>query len=77
MPPNTPPGIIDLRELEAPEPMERILMECSQLTAGSHFQAHLPHVPGPLFPHLKIRGMEWQVAEQADGSAILLIRRPA
>ena len=77
MSPNTAPGIIDLRELEAPEPMERILMECSQLTPGSHFQAHLPHVPEPLFPHLERRGMEWQVAEQSDGSAILLIRRPA
>ena len=67
------PEIIDLRELEAPEPMQNILMSCAQLKADEKYLAHLPHVPNPLFPHLQARGMDWRVFEQADGSALVLI----
>ena len=67
------PQIVDLRELEAPGPMETILMACAQLKPDEKYLAQLPHVPNPLFPHLETRGMQWQVFEQADGSALLLI----
>jgi hypothetical protein len=69
------PQIIDLRGLEAPEPMENILLACAQIGPGDYYLAHLPHVPGPLFPILEARGLDWQVFEQADESALLLIRR--
>ena len=69
------PEIIDLRDLEAPEPMERILLACAKLEADDSYLAHLPHVPMPLFPHLESRGLSWRVREQADGSAVLTIRR--
>ena len=69
------PDIIDLRDLEAPEPMEKVLLACSQLDAGDFFLAHLPHVPTMLFPHLETRGLNWWVHEEEDHSALLLIRK--
>jgi hypothetical protein len=69
------PEIIDLRGLEAPEPMEKILLACAQMGPDEYYLAHLPHVPEPLFPILEARGLDWQVFEQADGSALVLIRK--
>jgi len=69
------PGVVDLRGLEAPEPMQRILLACTQMGPDDKYLAHLPHVPNLLFPHLETRGLRWQVHEKADGSALLLIRR--
>lgn len=71
------PDIIDLRNMEAPEPMEKILLACTQLGPDDHYLARLPHVPGPLLPHLQARGLDWQVHEEADGSAVIMIRRSA
>jgi len=67
--------IHDLRYLEAPEPMQWILMKGVQLKADDYFMARLPHVPSPLFPHLESRGLDWQVLEEDDGSAVVMIRR--
>ena len=69
-----PSEIVDLRGLEAPEPMVRILTACTQMDAHERYVAHLPHVPSPLFPHLESRGLAWQVYEQADDSALVVIR---
>jgi hypothetical protein len=69
------PEAIDLRDLEAPEPMEKILLACTHMAADEQYLAHLPHVPEPLFPHLEMRGLNWQVFEEPDGSALVLIRR--
>ncbi len=69
--------IVDLRDLEAPEPMEKILSACTRLGPDEKYLAHLPHLPAPLFPQLETRGLNWQVFEQEDGSAIVLIRRRA
>ncbi len=71
------PDMVDLRELEAPEPMEKVLLACSQLDAGDFFLAHLPRVPTLLFPHLETRGLNWWVHEEEDHSALLLIRKDA
>ena len=75
IPDNSDSEIIDLRNLEAPEPMEKILLACTQLEANDYYLARLPHVPAPLFPHLAARGLDWQVLEEDDGSAVVLIRR--
>ena len=75
IPENDLPQILDLRDLEAPEPMQKTLMACTKLEPDENFLAHFPHVPAPLFPHLESRGLDWQVFEEADGSAIVLIRR--
>ena len=70
-----PPAVTDLRGLEAPEPMQEILLACTELMPGERYLAHLPHVPNPLFAHLASRLMNWQVFEEADGSALVLIWR--
>ena len=75
VPENDLPDIVDLCDLEAPEPLEKILLACAQLRSGEHYLARLPHVPTPLFPHLQTRGLGWQVHEDADGSVLILIRR--
>ena len=75
MPVNELPEIIDLRDLEAPEPMEKILLACAQMEPDDYYLAHLPHVPAPLFPILATRRLDWQVFEQEDESALVLIRR--
>lgn len=69
------PAVHDLRNLEAPEPLARILTACAQLEGDEAYLAHLPHVPNPLFPHLETRGMQWKIFEEEDGSALVLIRR--
>jgi hypothetical protein len=68
------PETIDLRGLEAPEPMEKILLACTHMTADEKYLAHLPHTPEPLFPHLEMRGLKWHVFEEPDGSALVLIQ---
>ncbi len=75
VPVNELPEIIDLRGLEAPEPMEKILSACAQMGPDDYYLAHLPHVPDPLFPILAMRRLDWQVFEQADESALVLIRK--
>ena len=70
-------GIDDLRELEAPVPMEKVLIACSKLGADDLYLARLPRVPVMLFPHLEVRGLQWQVHEEVDQSALLLVRKPA
>ena len=69
------PAIRDLRNLEAPEPMEIILSAGAQLTSGDVFLARLPHVPYPLFPHLEARGLSWELHEEEEGSVLILIRK--
>jgi len=74
---NNSPEIIDLRGLEAPEPIERILLACANLGPDDSYMAHLPHIPFPLFPHLESRGLNWNVQEETDGSAVITIRSRA
>ena len=69
-----PADIVDLRGLEAPEPMVRILAACAKLADGESLNARLPHIPFPVFPHLAARGLAWETEELADGSAIIRIR---
>lgn len=68
------PDIADLRELEAPEPMQQVLLAASRLDGDETYFARLPHVPHPLFPLLQERGFRWWVHEEADQSALLAVR---
>jgi len=68
------PDIADLRELEAPEPMQHVLTAASQLEGDQTCFARLPHVPHPLFPLLQERGLRWWVHEELDQSALLAVR---
>ncbi len=71
------PEIVDLRDLEAPGPMEKVLLACSQLEDGVFFLAQVPRIPTMLFPHLKNRGLCWWVHAETDQSALLLVRKEA
>ena len=75
IPVNELPDIIDLCGLEAPEPMEKILLACTHMEPEGYYLARLPHAPNLLFPHLESRQLAWQVHEEADGKALILIRR--
>ncbi len=69
------PEINDLRNLEAPEPMERILSAGAQLGSEDIYLARLPHTPFPLFPLLENRGLNWQIHQEEDGCVLILIRK--
>lgn len=71
------PEIIDLCNLEAPEPMEKILLAGAALGPDDAYLARLPHIPYPLLPHLETRGLAWQLHEEKDGRVLILIRRRA
>jgi AcrR family transcriptional regulator len=65
----------DLRDLEAPEPLERCLLAASRLTPGGAYLARLPRFPRLLVPHLEERGIAFQILEEADESALLRLSR--
>jgi uncharacterized protein (DUF2249 family) len=69
------PALVDLTELEAPEPMHRVLQALSRLAAGDVFLARLPHRPAPLLPLLDARGASYDVALRPDGTALLWLSR--
>jgi TetR/AcrR family transcriptional regulator len=71
------PEIKDYRDLEAPEPMQKILEQVETLAPGEAMMARVPRVPHPLFVRLKERGLRWEVIENKDGTALVHIRRPA
>lgn len=69
------PALEDLTELEAPEPMHRVLHALAGLAPGAVFLARLPHRPAPLLPLLDARGATYEVALRPDGSALLWLSR--
>lgn len=71
------PAIEDLRDLAAPEPMERVLVAGAALAPGEVFVALLPRFPRLLVPRLDERGLSHAIEERADGAAILRLTRPA
>jgi Uncharacterized conserved protein (DUF2249) len=68
--------ILDLRALEAPEPLQRILEAVARLAPGQALLARTPRPPHMLFPQLEHRGLAWQAVEEPDGSGLVHIRRP-
>ncbi|WP_410498503.1 DUF2249 domain-containing protein [Chitinibacter sp. S2-10] len=67
--------IVDLRGLPPPEPMEHILLWLDSAAEGATLSVHLPHIPYPLYDHLRLRACHWDCVEQADASAILHLVR--
>jgi AcrR family transcriptional regulator/uncharacterized protein (DUF2249 family) len=70
------PAIEDLRELEAPEPLERILEISAKLAPGEACAARTPRHPRLLLPRLDERGLDCAVYEEPDGTALVYVRRP-
>ena len=70
------PKVADLRDLEAPEPLERVLSATSNLPPGGVYLARLPRFPRLLLPHLSERGLTWHLHEEADESVFLRVWQP-
>lgn len=65
------PPIVDLRELEPPEPLARVLALAEKLADGAVLLAHLPRYPRLLVPQLVERGFPHEIVELTTGSALL------
>lgn len=65
--------VLDLRELEAPEPMVQILEQSTRLRPGDVLLARLPRVPRMLLPRLAERGLRARWIETREGSAYLAL----
>lgn len=71
------PVPMDLTDLPAPEPMERVLTVAAGLPPGGCLAARIPRVPYPLLAHLEGRDLVPRVREATDGTALLHVRRRA
>ena len=64
---------MDLRDLAAPEPMERILDCLRTLQRGERLVALTPLYPAPLLPILDQWGFAYRVRDADAGSACIAI----
>ncbi len=71
-----PTPVEDLRELEAPEPMERVLVACEELNPGAPWLAWVPRYPRMLVPLLADRDVTTAIELAADGAALVHLRKP-
>jgi len=68
---------LDNRGLEPPQPMVRTLEKLDGMKDGDTLTIHNDRVPVYLLPQLDDLGATYEVEEQADGSAKVLIHKPA
>jgi AcrR family transcriptional regulator len=68
--------IVDLVDLPAPEPLERVLALTVALPSGATLAVRLPRVPQLLLPRLTAHGVVHAVHERPDGRALLLVVAP-
>lgn len=71
------PVLLDLRDLEPPQPMMRVLEEIDVLPGGGVIVALTRFHPVHLLEILEQRGFEAESAEQTDGSHETIIQRRA
>lgn len=65
---------IDARDLEPPEPMEKVLQALSLLRPGQSIRLLLHREPFPLYSLLAERGYQHDTRMQPDGSYVILIQ---
>ncbi|UYQ74128.1 DUF2249 domain-containing protein [Pelagibacterium flavum] len=65
---------MDLRELEPPEPMKRVLEVLETLEDGAVLRAVLLREPLFLFPELAKRGHIWKGSSNGSNSYVLEVR---
>lgn len=75
--PASAPEILDVRDLPAPEPMEKILQACATLAPGAACIARTPRYPHALGPLLEQRNLVYKIQEELDGTALIHIRKPS
>ena len=66
---------IDARDLEPPEPLERVLQALALLRPGQSIRLLLPREPFPLYPILAARGYAHVTHMDADGGYVIRIRQ--
>lgn len=64
---------IDVRALEMPQPMVKILKELEILPAGNALFVQHKKIPQYLLPELAEKGFDWSIKEIAEGNVQLLI----
>lgn len=67
--------VIDGREMQPPEPLERTLTALDSLSAGGEVVVLLYCHPNPLLNILKNNGFAWQEDVRDDGTHEIRIRR--
>lgn len=67
--------VIDGRDMQPPEPLERALAALDTLPAGGELCMLLYCHPVPLFNILRQNGFVWQESVGDDGTHEILIRR--
>lgn len=67
--------LIDGRDMQPPEPLERAVAELEQLSPGGELVLLLPCEPLPLYAILDRGGYRYQATRRADGSHQIHIRK--
>ena len=65
---------LDVRDLEPPQPMVKILEAAAVLPAGAELHARTVRRPLHLLPQLQARGFQAESIEQPDGGFLTVIR---
>lgn len=68
-----PEILVDARDLEPPEPMEKVMQTLALLRAGQSIRLLLHREPFQLYPLLAERGYHHLTRMKADGSYVILI----
>jgi len=68
---------LDLRDLPAPEPMQRALQAAEALEPGQALEVLTPLLPAPLLEALDARGLHWRSEPCADHGTRVAILSPA
>jgi uncharacterized protein (DUF2249 family) len=66
--------LLDLRDLPAPEPMERVLDALDLLPAGAELPVLLAREPHPLYGILARMGCRWRAEWRDDGCLVTIAR---
>lgn len=66
--------LVDARDLEPPQPMERVMQALALLRPGQSIRMLLHREPFPLYPILAERGYRHSTHMEADGSYVILIQ---
>ncbi|HEX4995760.1 MAG TPA: DUF2249 domain-containing protein [Methylomirabilota bacterium] len=70
-------AVLDVRGLEPPQPMLRVLQEIDRLGPGAELEVHHDRRPMFLYPQLDERGFVHETDEPEPGLVRVLIRRGA
>ena len=66
--------LVDARDLEPPEPLEKVMQALDLLRPGQSIRLLLHREPFPLYPLLAEKGFRHDTRMEADGSYVILIR---